>query len=117
MAKSRQGLLWAGICCFLLAVGAYFLAREQERIRSKFGNAPQKITLAQLSENGYGDNIWVDLTDVDLLPKQVVQTRKGNISAVWAAALPQGQADKAQQINVILRSTRCKDEQEIAQKF
>lgn len=117
MAKSHQGLLWAGICCFLLAVGAYFLAREQERIRSKFGDAPQQITVAQLSENGYGDNVWVDLTEVDLLPKHVVQTRKGNIAAVWVAALPQGQGDKSQQINVILRSTHCKNEQEIAQKF
>jgi hypothetical protein len=72
-------------------VGAYFLAREQERIRSKFGDAPQAITVAQLAENGYGDNVWVDLTDVELLPKPVVETRKGSISAVWVAALPQSE--------------------------
>jgi len=42
------------------------------------------------TDNGYGDNVWVDLTDVELLPKRVVQTRKGTISAVWVAALPQG---------------------------
>jgi hypothetical protein len=57
MAKSNRGLLWAAISCLLLAVGAYFLAREQERIRSKFGDAPQAITLAQLAEKGYGDNV------------------------------------------------------------
>jgi hypothetical protein len=117
MAKPSKGLLWTGIICCLLAVGAYFLAREQERIRSKFGDAPQQITLAQLAEKGCGNNVWVDLTDVELLPTHVVQTRKGTISAVWVAALPQGQAESAQEINVILRSTRCKSEQEIAQKF
>jgi hypothetical protein len=117
MAKSNQGLLWAAISCLLLAVGAYFLAREQERIRLKFGDAPQTITVAQLAENGYGDNVWVDLTDAELLPKPVVETRKGSISAVWVAVLPQGQADNAQEIKVILRSSHCKNEAEIAQKF
>jgi hypothetical protein len=117
MAKSNKGLLWAAISCLLLAVGAYFLAREQERIRSKFGDAPQEITVAQLAKNGYGDNVWVDLTDAEVLPKPVVETRKGSISAVWVAALPQGEADSAQEIKVILRSTRCKEESEIAQKF
>jgi hypothetical protein len=117
MAKSHQGWLWAGISCFLLAVGAYFLAREQERIRSKFGDAPQEITVAQLAEKGCGENVWVDLTDVELLPVNVIETRKGSISAVWVAALPQGQADNAQEIKVILRSTRSKNEQEIADKF
>ncbi len=117
MPKSHQGLLWTGITCFLLAVGAYFLAREQEHIRSKFGDAPQEITVAQLAETGCGDNVWVDLTDVELLPKHVVQTRKGSISAAWVAALPQGQADNVQEIKVILRSTHSKSEQDIAQKF
>jgi hypothetical protein len=57
------------------------------------------------------------LTDAELLPKPVVETRKGSITAVWVAALPKGQTDKAQEIKVILRSTRCKEESEIAQKF
>jgi hypothetical protein len=109
--------LWASISCILLGVGAFFLAREQERIRSLYGNAPQTITAAQLAEKGYGDNVWVDLTDVELLPANVVQMRKGSISAVWAAALPEGQANTAQEIKIILRSTRCKSDQEIADKF
>jgi hypothetical protein len=117
MAKPSKGLLWTGILCGLLAVGAYFLAREQERIRSKFGDAPQQITLAELAEKGCGDNVWVDLTEVELLPQHVVQTRKGTISAVWVAALPQGQGDNAEEIKVILRSTRCRSEHEIPQKF
>lgn|SRR5262245_33677618 len=117
MARSHKGLLWTGICCLLLAAGAYFLAREQERIRSKFGDAPQVITVAQLAENGYGNNVWVDLTEVELLPNHVVQTRKGNISAVWVPALPLGQAENAQEIKVILRSSRCQSEGEIDQKF
>ena len=117
MAKSNKGLLWFGILCLLLAVGAYFIAREQVRIRSKFGDAPQTITLAELAENGYGNNVWVDLTEVELLPKPVVETRKGTIRAVWVAALPLGKADKAQEIKVILRSTHCQNEAEIPDKF
>jgi len=117
MAKSHKGLLVASISCILLAVGAYFLAREQERIRSKFGDAPHAISVAQLAENGYGDNVWVDLTDVKLLPQYVVQTRKGSISAAWAAAVPQGAAGKAREIKVILRTSHSKTEAEIAQKF
>jgi hypothetical protein len=117
MAKSHSGLLWATVCFLLLAVGAFFLAREQERIRSLYGEAPQTITLEQLAEKGYGDNIWVDLTDVELIPKFVVNERKGSISAVWAAALPKGQADTAKEIRVILRSTRCRSDKEIVQKF
>jgi len=117
MAKSHRGLLWASISCFLLAAGAYFVAREQERIQSKFGDAPQAITVAQLAENGYGNNVWVDLTDVELLPQHVVQTRKGSISAVWVPALPQGQAATATEIKVILRSTHSRSEAEIDQKF
>jgi hypothetical protein len=117
MAKSHKGLLWTAVSCLLLAVGAYFLGREQDRIRSLYGDAPQRITEAQLAEKGYGNNIWVDLTDVELLPECVVQTRKGTMSAVWFAAVPKGQADTAREIKVILRSTRCKSDAEIAEKF
>jgi len=117
MAKSHQGLLWTGGICFLAAAGAFFLAREQERIRSLYGDAPQTISLAQLAEKGCGDNVWVDLTDVDLVPKFVVKESKGKISLVWAAAFAKGQADDAQEIKVILRSSRCRSDAEIAQKF
>jgi hypothetical protein len=117
MSKSRSGLLWTAACCLLLAVGACFLAREQQRIRSLYGDAPQKITLEQLAEKGWGENVWVDLTDVEMLPGYVVKTRKGTVSVVWVAALPRGQAEKAQEIKVILRSTRCKSEAEIPEKF
>jgi len=117
MARSHKGLLWAGISCVLLAVGAYFLAREQQRIRSKFGDAPQAITVAQLAENGYGNNVWVDLTEVELLPKHVIQSRKGSISAVWVPVLPKGEAENAQDIKVILRSSHSRSEAEIDQKF
>jgi hypothetical protein len=101
----------------LVAVGAFFIGREQDRIRSLYGEAPQTISLAQLAEKGYGDNVWVDLTDVELVPKYVTESRKGTISAVWVAAFPKGQAEKSREIKVILRSTRCKSEGEIAQKF
>src|SRR5215831_8951259 len=117
MAKSHKGLLVASICCVLLAVGAFFMAREQERIRSKFGDAPQKISAAQLADRGYGNNVWVDLTDVELLPQYVVQTRNGNIFAAWAAVVPKGAAQKTKEIKVILRTSHCKTESEIEQKF
>jgi hypothetical protein len=109
--------LFVAVSCLLIALGAFYLAREQERIRSLYGDEPQTITLAQLAEKGYGDNVWVDLTEVEMIPKFVVQETKGSISAVWVAAVPMGQTDEAQEIKVILRSTRCKTDAEIPQKF
>lgn len=117
MKKSNKGLLWGAFWCLLAAGGSFWVGRNQERIRSLYGDAPQTISLAQLAEKGYGDNVWVDLTDVELIPKFVVQERKGNISLVWAAAFAKGQADDAKEIKVILRSSRCRSDADIAQKF
>lgn len=117
MSGSRKALVTIAVVCLLAAAGGYFVAREQDRIRSLYGDAPQTITLAQLAEKGFGDNVWVDLTDVELLPGYVTESRKGTLSAVWVAAVPKGQAEKAREIKVILRSTQCKGEQEIPEKF
>lgn len=117
MSGSRKTLATTAVVCLLAAVGAFFLAREQDRIRSLYGDAPQPITLAQLAEKGYGNNVWVDLTEVEVLPVYITESRKGTLSVVWAAAFPKGQADKAREIKVILRSTRCNSEQEIPEKF
>jgi hypothetical protein len=117
MTGSAKSLLTACVLCLLGAVGAFFLAREQDRIRSLYGAAPQTISVADLAARGYGNNVWVDLTDVELSSASIVAKRKGNISAVWFAAFPKGQAAKAQEIKVVLRSTRCNSEAEIAQKF
>jgi hypothetical protein len=117
MSGSRKVLATTAVLCLLAAVGAYFIAREQDRIRSLYGDAPQTITLAQLAEKGYGDNVWVDLTEVELLPGYVTESRKGTLWAVWVAAVPKGQPEKAREIKVILRSTQCKAEREIAEKF
>jgi hypothetical protein len=117
MSGSRKVLVTTAVLCLLAAGGGYFIAREQDRIRSLYGDAPQTITLAQLAEKGCGDNVWVDLTEVELLPGYVTESRKGTLRAVWAAAVPKGQAEKAREIKVVLRSTRCKSEQEIPEKF
>jgi hypothetical protein len=116
--SKTQKMLWAGCVVGLLgAVGAYFLGKEQERIRSLFGPAPRTISVADLATKGYGDNIWLDLTDVELGSKYVVGTRKGTMSAVWFPAFPRGQGEKATTIEVILRSTRCKTDADIVQHF
>lgn len=117
MASTSKGLLAASLTCGLLAAGAYFLAQEQDRIRSKFGLAPQEITVSQLAKKGYGNNVWVDLKNVELLPGYVLQTRKGNVSIAWAVAVPKGKAHKAKEIKVILRTSHSKSESEIAEKF
>ena len=114
---SRKALVTIAVICLFAAGGGYFVAREQDRIRSLYGDAPQTITLAQLAEKGPGDNVWVDLTEVELLPGYVTESRKGTLSAVWVAAVPKGQAGKAREIKVVLRSTKCKGEQEIPEKF
>jgi hypothetical protein len=114
---SRKSLFTTFALTVLAAIGAYFLGREQERIRSLYGASPHTLTVAELAEQGYGDNIWLDLTDVELGKAYVVETRKGSISAVWFPAFPKGQAAQAKSIQVVLRSTRCKSEAEIRQRF
>src|SRR5262245_47356009 len=101
MSGSRIALATTAVLLLLAAVGAYFVAREQGRIRLLYGDAPQTITLAQLAEKGYGNNVWVDLTEVELLPGYVSESRKGALSAVWVAACAKGQAEEAREIKVI----------------
>jgi len=113
-----QKILWFSCLLGLLgAGGAYYLGKEQDRIRSLYGPAPQTLTVAELATKGYGDNVWLDLTEVELGRKSVIATRKGAMSAVWIPAFPRGEADKATPIQVILRSTKCRSDADIAQHF
>jgi hypothetical protein len=114
---SRKTLLTIFALASLAAVGAYFLGREQDRIRSLYGTQPHTLTVAELAEKGYGNGIWLDLTEVELGKRFVVETRKGTQTAVWVPAFPKGQANKAKTIQVILRSTRCKTEADMQQHF
>ena len=114
---SRKGLLVVFALACLAAVGAYFLGREQDRIRSLYGAKPHTLTVAELAEKGYGDNIWLDLTEVELGKSFVVETRKGTQTAVWIPAFPRGKAGQAKTIQVILRSTRSRTEADINQRF
>ncbi len=117
MSKTQKIWLLACVLGFLGAVGAYYLGQEQERIRSLYGAAPQTISVAELAAKGYGNNVWLDLTDVELGSKSVVATRKGTMSAVWVPAFPKGQAGKATTIQVILRSTKCRSDADITEHF
>jgi hypothetical protein len=114
---SRKGLFSVFVLGVLGAVGAYFLGREQERIRSLYGTGPHALTVAELAEKGYGESIWLDLKDVELGKTCVIETRKGSMSAVWFPAFPKGKAAQAKSIQVVLRSTRSKSEAEIRERF
>jgi hypothetical protein len=114
---SRKGLFTIFVLAVLASVGAYFLGREQERIRSLYGTSPHALTVAELAEKGYGDSIWLDLTDVELGKAYVVETRKGSIQAVWFPAFPKGKAAQVKSIQVVLRCTHCKSDAEILQRF
>jgi hypothetical protein len=116
--SKRSKKLWTGCVLALLgAVGAYFLGREQDRIRSYYGDAPQTVTLADLATKGVGHNVWLDLTQVELGPNFVIEYRRGKMNAVWVPAFPRGQAHQAKTIQVILRSTRCRNDADIAERF
>src|SRR5262249_52941866 len=117
MTKGQKYLLTGFVLGILGAVGAYFIAKEQDRIRSLYGDRPQTITVADLAKKGYGDNVWVDLIEGDLGEQYVIESRKGTISAVWVPVFPKGQAKKAKTIQVILRSTRSKSDADIVQRF
>jgi hypothetical protein len=116
-ARSQRYLATGFVLGALAAVGAFFLGWEQDRIRSLYGPRPQTITLAELAARGYGKNVWLDLTDAEPGPSFVVESRNGSLTAVWVPAFPRGQAAQARSIQVILRSTRCKDEADIARHF
>ena len=117
MSKTQKTLLALGLNCLVAAGVAYFLAREQDRIRSLYGEQPQTISVADLAAKGYGDNVWVNLTDAEPGQTYVIQTQKGKMSAVWVPVFPKGQAKDAKRIQVILRSTRSRSDADIAQHF
>ena len=113
-----QNLMLAGCMLGLFGAGvAYYLASEQDRIRSLYGEEPQKISVADLAAKGYGDNIWIDLTDAELGPTYVIEARKATISAVWVPVFPKGKAKEAKAIQVILRSSRSRSDADIAERF
>jgi hypothetical protein len=117
MTQTRKNLLTGCILALLGAGGAFFIGREQDRIRSLYGAKPQTLSVAELGARGYGNNIWLDLTDVELGKKFVIESRKGRMSAVWIPAFPRGEATKAKSIQVVLRSTRCRSDADIAERF
>jgi len=117
MTKSQKGLVTCCLVGILGAVGAYYLAKEQDRIRNLYGDRPQMISVADLAAKGYGDNVWVDLTDAEVGKKYVISMRKRTISAAWVPAFPRGEANNARTIKVVLRCTKCKTEEEVAQRF
>ena len=47
----------------------------------------------------------------------VIQTRKGSMSTVWVPAFRRGEAGTARTIQVVLRSTRCRSDADIAERF
>src|SRR5579883_2185398 len=115
--KVRNWLILAFLS-FLLAGGSFLLTREQDRIRSLYGPQPQTISVEDLIEKGYGNNIWLDLKDVEIGPKFIIQTRGGEKNqVVWFPAFPLGKAREAKSIDVILRSTKCKSDADIRDKF
>jgi hypothetical protein len=117
MSKTGKKLLAGCLLVLLAAAGAYFLGREQDRIRSLYGDAPQTVTLGDLAVKGYGNNVWLDLTQVELGPKYAVGRKGGEIRTVWVPAFPRGKARQAKSIQVVLRSTRCRDEADIDRRF
>jgi hypothetical protein len=113
----RKLLLTCCLIGLIGGVGAYYLAREQNRIRSLYGDQPQTISVAELAAKGYGDNVWVDLTDAEPGSTYVIEYRKGSMSAVWVPVFPKGMAKQAKTIQVILRSTASRSDADIAERF
>lgn len=92
------------------------LGYRDKRLASLSKSTPQTISLRQLIANGPGDNIYMTLTDVRLLPEQaVVQKRRGMWEYVWIPAVVRtesGGADPSQ-VRIIVETLTPKDERSL----
>jgi hypothetical protein len=87
-AGNRAGL---ALVLFVAGIMMFIFGYREWRLSSLAKSAPQRISLAQLEAKGPGDNIWLDLTDTQLLLDQaVVQTQDGVRSYAWIPAIPAG---------------------------
>jgi hypothetical protein len=116
MNNAQRRYLIGFAFCLLAAVGTLYFARDQERILSLYGPSPQSITVADLAAKGFGDNIWVELTEVE--PGNEFVIEKGTTTkTVWVPAFPAGQAESAAEIQVLLRTRKAFSEADIEDRF
>ena len=108
-----------GLALMLIMLGAVGLGvgYRERRLSSLAKSTPQRISLTELAANGPGDNIWLDLTDFQLLLDQAVietEERTGITTRryAWIPAVPLGnfRRPRLDRINVIIGTKEADDD-------
>ena len=109
---ASKGLAWNFnyFNLFLLAIGCVLIfgGVEEVRLASLSKPEPQQITLANLLQNGPGDNIYIELSDFLLRDNLVYEANSdsGPYTKIWIAADPATEEDKRLGFENIVASKR-----------
>jgi len=108
-----------GVAAVALACVALALGYREYRLAAAAKPTPQKISLADLIANGPGDNIHLQLTDVDLLADQtVIETESQNLGEArwtyaWIPAVPAQSLGRGN-VRIIVGTNRANNDAELA---
>jgi hypothetical protein len=105
MTSTQKTLAFGCILGLAGAGAALVFVRYQQRMNAYYGEGPQPIAVAALAQRGLEGKHWVELTNVRLGPRAVVDAKRGSIDAVWIPVFPLGTAERTP-IHAVLRSTK-----------
>lgn len=115
-----KGTWWTLV---LLSVGGVllFIGQREWRLASLAGSIPQRMTLAELADRGPGNNIFIELSDVCLLPERaIICTVSHNFGPeqweyVWIPATSRERPGfaNAPPVKVIVGTNSCRDETQL----
>ena len=104
----------------LLGVVLLFAGHREWKLASLAKSTPQKMTLAQLVADGPGDNIYIELSGVNMILEETIVSsknedlNKGGWEYAWVPAIsadPSGPEGK--KIKVLVHTTSCDNEPEL----
>lgn len=91
-----------------------FIGLQEARLSAKSKDTPTQMTLAELAQNGPGDNIYLTLTEIDYIDEETVVygTDEGGgviskYDKVWTPMFPAG-GDRGAAIKAVLHSTNSR---------
>jgi hypothetical protein len=115
-------LLCVGGVCVLLAVISGVVSSQQYRLLAASKNEPQTIRCRDLIDHGPGDNVFVHVTDFQLLGDDIVIVQKNRGASAepwekaWIPVMPQTEPDRSSaDVIVLLETDRVRSGSELRQ--